>query len=503
MSEINELLTKLFTEGGSDLHISENHVPMMRVNGKLIKANDHVLDAVCCREMISELMTEEHRSRFKTVCSYDFSYFIPGVARYRCNVFYHQSGIGAVFRLIPSEIKTIIDLGLPAAITDLANCRRGFVLVTGPTGSGKSTTLAAMITHINRTREGHIITLEDPIEFVHKPIKCRISQREIGVHSKSFAAALRSALREDADVILVGEMRNLETISLALTAAETGVLVFGTLHTNSAPKTVTRIIDVFPENQRELIRIMLSKSVSGIVAQQLVNRKDQKGRVPVIEILKGSIALGNIIREGRIDQIQTIIDTGKGEGMKSMDQALAELVDGGVILERDAYLRAIDKSKFISDNFDEKMNAVFSDYGEFQKSMEREIEYCKKNRNDVGLMNIAFVGMDLFYDVASKRDIDALVDHIVGTIVKSIRIYDICYCPKMPKNILVMLGQTNQVQDVAQRFYDMISANITSMVQKKYKISVAIGYALLSSEINNASEFISETQRHFISTSPG
>ncbi|MCH7505249.1 type IV pilus twitching motility protein PilT [PVC group bacterium] len=499
MDAMQELLLRLIDVNGSDLHISEHHMPMMRVHGTLIKASDKDFTDAEIREMIFSLMNDHQKKSFQNRFSFDFAHEIPGKARFRCNVMRHQRGLGGVFRLIPSIIKSIDDLNLPKTLIDLSNTHRGLILITGPTGSGKSTTMAAMIDHINRTREAHIITLEDPIEFVHQPIKCRISQREIGTHATSFAKALIEALREDPDVILVGEMRDLETIAQTITAAETGALVFGTLHTNSAAKTITRILDSFPEEQREQIRIMMSKSIVGIVAQQLLPTQDHKSRVPAFEILRGSGGLSNIIREGKIHQIQTIIEMGRSEGMRTMDQSLQELVAAKKILVRDAYVYAIEKDKFLEGDIEQKQASFTNNYSSFCQNLVENIQEAKKNKQSIVLLNIAMEGIDLYYDVAGQKDISSLVSNITDMILKSARGYDSFFGEDLPKNYLVVLNKTDNGKALAQRVYDSLAPFIKLKTQsKKVSVDVMVGYAVLSDDISDAEQFIMATRTNII-----
>jgi len=296
--------------------------------------------------LLFEIISDEQREKFLQKKDLDFAYEIPNVARFRANYFYQKRGLGAVFRIIPSKILSVEELNLPETVLKFTRLSRGLVLVTGPTGSGKSTTLAAMIDYININRKEHILTIEDPVEFVHKNKNCLVNQREVLTHTGSFSMALRAALREDPDVILVGEMRDLETIELAITAAETGHLVFGTLHTNSAAKTVDRIIDAFPSDRQAQIRTMLSESLKGVISQQLLKRSDKPGRVASVEILYVNSAVANLIREGKTFQIPSVIQTGKGDGMQLMDQSIMDYLMKKVISPDEAYLKANDKKAF-------------------------------------------------------------------------------------------------------------------------------------------------------------
>jgi twitching motility protein PilT len=346
MATIDKFFKALKEQGGSDLHLQAGQPPKFRVHGRLEPLNMPPLSNAEAGKLLDEILDEKKRRKFKENWDLDFSYEVPGVARFRCNYLQCQNGVGAVFRIIPTKIKTIEDLGVPPVIKKFCELRAGLVLVTGPTGSGKSTTLAAMIDHINQNQSQHIITIEDPIEFVHENKKCVLTQREIGADSESFATALRAAARQDPDVILVGEMRDLETISLAITSAEMGNLVFGTLHTNSAAKTIDRVIDVFPEDQQAQIRTMLSVSLMGVVAQLLLRRADGSGRVPVNEVLIGSPALSAIIREGAIHKVISYIESGRGEGMQLMDDSILQRLKAGDTSPNEAYLKAADKSRF-------------------------------------------------------------------------------------------------------------------------------------------------------------
>ncbi|TMQ63190.1 MAG: type IV pilus twitching motility protein PilT, partial [Candidatus Eisenbacteria bacterium] len=305
--KIQPLLQAIVNAGASDLHVSTGMPPIARLRGEMVPLQAPPLDPEQTRQALYELLTDAQRAQFAERLDLDFAIEIPGLARFRANYFEQRRGMAAVFRVISSKIPTLEQLGTPRVLKDLALRERGLVLVTGPTGSGKSSTLAAMIDHVNETCQKHIITIEDPIEFVHQPKKCLINQREVGAHTESFSAALRGALREDPDVMLVGELRDLETTSLAITAAETGHLVFGTLHTNSAAKTIDRLIDVFPTGQQAQVRTMLSESLEGVVAQTLIPTADKKGRVAAFEILVGVNALRNLIREDKTSQIQSVI----------------------------------------------------------------------------------------------------------------------------------------------------------------------------------------------------
>jgi twitching motility protein PilT len=347
MAEIDQLLKKAVELGASDVHFIVGALTMCRIHGELQKLDEaRELSEQEARELLYEIMTEKQIEKFEHLDDVDFAYEILDVGRFRTNIFAQTRGIGAVFRIIPQKIVPLEELKLPKAVEDLTRLSRGMVLVTGPTGHGKSTTLAAMVDYINRHRKVHILTIEDPVEFLHTNNLSLINQREIGSHSVSFANALRSAFREDPDVILIGEMRDLETIALAITAAETGHLVFGTLHTSSAAKTIDRIIDVFPTTQQAQVRTQLSESLSGVVAQQLLKRKDGKGRVAAVEILIGVPALANLIREGKTYQIPSIIQTGRREGMQTMDQAIVDLLKQGLITPEEAYARCVDRETF-------------------------------------------------------------------------------------------------------------------------------------------------------------
>lgn len=336
MAGIHDFFKFMVDQGASDLHISSGAPPYVRVHGKMISLNYKELSSQEIQNMVFALLSEKQRKQFVENWELDFGYSAPGIGRFRANLFVQRKGLGVVFRLIPEKIKTASELNLPQVVTDLADLENGLVLVTGPTGSGKSTTLAAMLHHINMNRDAHIITIEDPIEFVHQNHKCLINQREVGAHTRSFANALRSALREDPDILLVGELRDLETISLALTAAETGHLVLATLHTNSAIKTIDRIIDVFSADQQSQIRTMLSESLKGVIAQNLFLRADGQGRVAALEILKNNKAVANLIRESKIHQIASVMQTSQKQGMVLYEKSLEDLVRKGLISRADA-----------------------------------------------------------------------------------------------------------------------------------------------------------------------
>src|SRR5438876_2931232 len=327
LTSIDALLEQMVSLGASDLHVTVGSPPAYRVRGEIVRAEGfEPFDADGTRSLLYRILSSEQQKNFELKRQLDFAYSMPGVARFRVNVYYQRESVGAAFRLIPQEIKTLEELNLPPVLHTLAERPRGLVLVTGPTGSGKSTTLAAVIDEINRTRSDHILTVEDPIEFVHRHKRCIVNQREIGPDATSFAEALKAALRQDPDVILVGEMRDLETISTALTAAETGHLVFGTLHTQSASSTVDRIIDVFPAEQQEQVRIQIAGSLQGVVTQALLPTADGVGRIAALEVLFPDDAVRNLIRQGKVEQIYSIMQTGTQKGMQTMEQALGELV---------------------------------------------------------------------------------------------------------------------------------------------------------------------------------
>lgn len=346
MAQIDQFLKVLVEQGGSDLHLTVGSPPIIRVHGHMQRLKFRELTGKDMESLVYEIMDEEWRMRFLDNMDYDFAYEVPELARFRVNVFWQRKGLAAVMRTIPSKILTFDDLGLPDVVQRFCMLTKGLVLVTGPTGSGKSTTLAAMVDWINDTRADHILTIEDPIEFTHPNKKCLVNQREIMTNTKSFANALRAALREDPDVIMVGEMRDRETIELGITAAETGHLVFGTMHTSSAPKTVDRIIDVFPADQQEQIRAMLAESLKGVIAQVLLKTKDGKGRRAALEIMVGTNAISNLIRENKIHQIPSMIQTGKKDGMQLLDQHILEYLMSGVITPEEAYMKCNNKSAF-------------------------------------------------------------------------------------------------------------------------------------------------------------
>jgi len=344
--DITELLTFAVKNKASDLHLSSGLPPMIRVNGDIRRINLPVMEHKGVHGMIYDIMNDGQRKFYEENLECDFSFAMPGLARFRVNAYVQNRGAAAVLRTIPTKVLTLEQLNAPKIFKEIADQPRGIVLVTGPTGSGKSTTLAAMLDHKNETEYGHILTVEDPIEFVHEPKKCLINQREVGPHTKSFSNALRSALREDPDVILVGEMRDLETIRLALTGAETGHLVFGTLHTSSAAKTIDRIVDVFPAAEKEMVRAMLSESLKAVISQTLLKTKDGSGRVAAHEIMIGTPAIRNLIRENKIAQMYSAIQTGQQHGMQTLDQNLQDLVKRNVVSSAEARGKAANKDIF-------------------------------------------------------------------------------------------------------------------------------------------------------------
>ena len=347
MPIIDDYLREMLSLKGSDLHLSINYPAKYRISGNLKPANDFILTPEFMEKMLKEICLPADRwDSYLQTLDLDFAYEIPGLARFRFNYMYNYYGQAAVLRQIPSKILTVADLKLPEILLDICKIKSGLVLVTGPTGSGKSTTLAAMIDYINDTMKRHIITIEDPIEFVHKNKNCTIVHREVGIHSKSFPIALRGAMRSDPDIVLIGEMREMETIRLALTCAAMGMLVFATLHTNNAPKTIDRIIDAFPSNEQAQIRTMLAECLQAVVSQ-LLCRKKAGGRIACHEILLWTDGLPNTIREGQISNIRTIIEANKGMGMRSMDGGLKDLLMNDIISAEEAYMKASDKKLFI------------------------------------------------------------------------------------------------------------------------------------------------------------
>jgi twitching motility protein PilT len=347
MAQIDAFFKLMHEQGASDLHLISGQQPVLRIGGELERVKFKTLENDGLKSMLYEIAPEHKVKEFEETGDVDFAYEIPGLARYRANFFQQKYGIGAVFREIPSQISTCEELGLPPVIQRLATLPRGLVLVTGPTGSGKSTTLAGIIHEANKDRKEHILTIEDPIEFVHESQKAVINHREIGMHTRSFAAALRGALREDPDIILVGEMRDLETISLAIEASATGHLVFATLHTTSAAKTVDRIIEVFPMAQQNQVRSTLADGIRAVIAQTLFKRRDNPGRVAAVEVMIATPAIRNLIREGKTFQIPSMIQTGHKYGMQTLDDAIMALLERKIISPEDAYTKSNDKQKFL------------------------------------------------------------------------------------------------------------------------------------------------------------
>ena len=346
MPAIDQYLTQVLASNGSDLHFLAGDPARIRQYGELKALGDRPLTADSVKTTLYEIMPKLAVERFEAKDGTDFAYAIPGVARFRVNVMRQLNGMGAVFRAIPSNAKTAEELKLPATVMDLCKINSGLILVTGKTGSGKSTTLAAMIDDINTREKGHILTIEDPIEFVHSRKNCLISQREIGVHAASFSSALNSALREDPDVILVGELRDLETMSIAVTAAEMGILVMATLHTNGAAATVDRLVNAFPADKQPHVRTMLSTSLRGVVSQQLIPKPDKQGRVAALEILINTPAVANLIRQGKMDQLENAMQSGAATGMKLMDMAIQSLLDSNQISGKEAFKKSINKARF-------------------------------------------------------------------------------------------------------------------------------------------------------------
>ena len=346
MARLDAFFKLMFDSGASDLHITSGQPPILRVHGELERVKYDPMDDETLRAMLYEIAPEQKIKQFEETGDVDFGYEIPGVARFRANYFMQKYGCGAVFRQIPTKVLTADELGLPPILKKSAMLHKGLVLVTGPTGSGKSTTLAAILDHANKHRKDHIVTIEDPIEFVHQSQGCLINQREVHMHTKSFAAALRGALREDPDIILVGEMRDLETIRLALEASNTGHLVFGTLHTTSASKTIDRVIEVFPAEEQAQVRNSLPTGLKVVVAQNLFKRVDKRGRCAALELLVCTAAVGNLIREGKTVQIPSAIQTGKQYGMQTLDDAIMANLTKGWISAEEAYDKCIDKNKF-------------------------------------------------------------------------------------------------------------------------------------------------------------
>ena len=358
MNKIDEFLKQALAKSSSDLHFISGDPPRVRIHGSLTTLNDEILTLDFVKDAIYEIMDGQMQKDFETDDATDFAYDIPELSRFRVNVMRHLNGIGAVMRAIPSKALTLEELDMPEVVHTMCKQTQGMILVTGKTGSGKSTTLAAMVDAINKRMKGHILTIEDPIEFVHTRKGCLISQREIGKHSDSFADALHSALREDPDVILVGELRDLETISIAVTAAEMGILVMGTLHTNGAGQTVDRMVNTFPADKQSHIRTMLSTSLRGVISQQLLPLQDKPGRVAALEVLVNTSGVANLIRQGKLDQLETAMQSGGATGMQTMDSALMDLVEKGIVSGQEAYQQANNKARFksVRDNPDDPID---------------------------------------------------------------------------------------------------------------------------------------------------
>jgi twitching motility protein PilT len=348
MAQLDTFLQAVLDRNGSDLHFLAGDPPRIRLYGQLQSLHPDPLSADYVREALYEVMPAKAIARFEAKEGADFAYAIPDAGRFRVNILRHAKGMGAICRAIPAGAKTLDELNMPESVRALCRLKNGLILVTGKTGSGKSTTLAAMVDDINARTKGHILTIEDPIEFVHRRQNCLISQREIGVHASSFAEAVHSALREDPDVILIGEMRDLETISIAVSAAEMGILVMGTLHTNGAPATIDRIVNAFPSDKQPHVRTMLSTSLRGIISQQLLPTAGKPGRVAAMEILINTPAVANLIRQGKIDQLESTMQTSTGQGMRSMDMAITQLLDQGMVTGQEAYRKAMNKQRFES-----------------------------------------------------------------------------------------------------------------------------------------------------------
>jgi twitching motility protein PilT len=346
MAQIDSLLEEILKRRGSDLHFIAGDPPRIRLHGELSPLRGELTSAEICKSALYEIMPRKAIERFESKDGADFAYTLEGKGRFRVNVMRQINGMGAVFRAIPSQALTLDQLNMPTAIRQLCHAVSGLILVTGKTGSGKSTSLASMVDDINKRVKGHILTVEDPIEFVHARRNCLVSQREIGVHATSFASALHSALREDPDVILVGELRDLETMSMAVTAAEMGILVMGTLHTNGAAPTVDRMVNAFPSDKQSHVRTMLSTSLRGVISQQLLRKVDGNGRVAALEILINTPATANLIRQGKLDQLENVMQTGGQFGMRTMDSAIQQLFDSGQVSGAEAYRKAINKTKF-------------------------------------------------------------------------------------------------------------------------------------------------------------